>query len=124
MNQFERHKDPKESLGVGVFESDREFEDCEEAALWLFKNYQSLFPDKGFQIYDGKLSLPLDVYYKIHAYLRDHVRVRYMNKNPYGEDDNSRLIPDLLEDIATETYNHYKKTQDREFLFSIPINNL
>ena len=124
MNQFERHKDPKEALGIGVFEADREFETCREAAHWLFKNYQSLFPDKGFQIYAEKLSLPLDVYHKIHAYLKDHVIVRHISINPFGEDDLSRLIPDLLEDIATETYNHYKKTQDREFLFSIPINNL
>lgn len=119
MNKFERHKDPKESMEIGMFSIDREFETCQKATLWFFNNYTKLFPDSGFCIYSKKLSLPLDIYHKLHAYLRDHVYVKIPIATPFGPEDHARIIPDLLEDMATEIWERCERATNRPF--PIPI---
>lgn len=121
MITFERNKDIKQTLDIGVFGADREFETRHKATLWFFNNYKVLFPDNGFFLYGEKLYLPIEVYHKLHDYLLKHVTITLTDNSPFAcDEDYAKDIPDLIEDMATEIYERCKRSKNRSF--PIPVN--
>lgn len=105
MITFERNKDPKESLDIGLKSAEQNFNTHLEAAQWFHYNIQILFPGLEFQTYGQKKHIsPLHVVGMV-KYIEAKFILHGMR---YGRNKNGLLywytsrIMDYIEDIENK----------------------